>query len=428
MGVHEIMASVNGFNPWTNEHLPVPSTNIIVLDRPEKVDEVVMPELRKWFKIAPEQLHKRGRPYISKITFDNGSEITFMFADQEPMAFESVQVTGLVWFDEPPPRHCYIGLRRAGRVKGRQARYLITGTPIGGTGSWLRTDLYEPWAKGEAPEVECFRFGTKVNESNLSEGYIQSFSGILSEKEKMVRLEGAFHDVDGLALAHLFDRSKHILPADSFRWPSHYPVVIAIDVAMAKPHVALMVGVTRDDQYIVLKELAYKGTAPEFAEKFKVWSAGYNVVDILADSLGSSELSGGDGRLSFIASLNKHGVKCRATTYAEKDDSAWISVIREVLHIPTEPDNFGKCEPRLKILSNCTGLIHDIEMVSWKKQRQTEEYLPKLDITKMDHLSSLKYALAAQPTFDKGRERIIRGKHSAGINSRDLALKSLRRS
>lgn len=427
MGVQEIMASVNGYNPWTKEHTPVPSTNIIVLDRPEKVDEVVMPELRKWFKIKPEQLHKRGRPYISKIIFDNGSEITFMFADQEPMAFESVQVTGLVWFDEPPPRHCYVGLRRAGRVKGRQARYLITGTPIGGTGSWLRTDLYEPWAKGEAPEVECFRFGTRVNEKNLSEGYIQSFSSVLTEKEKQVRLEGAFHDIDGLALAHLFDRGKHLLPASEYRWPPHYPVIVAIDVAMAKPHVALMMGITKDNQYVVLKELSYKGTAPEFAERFKIWAAGYNIVDIIADSLGSSELSGGDGRLSFIASLNKHGVKCRATTYAEKDDSAWISMIREVLFIPEEPDNFGNRTPRLRVLSNCTGLIADIEQAAWKKQRLSDEYLPKIDISKLDRLAALKYCLAAQPTHDKGRERVIRSRNGVGLRQTDRTLNQLKK-
>lgn len=386
-----------------------------------KVASTFLPEFKKWSPLKPEQLHKDGKPFVSRISFDNGSEIMFLFHETEPMVFESIELSMAI-FDEPCPRHIWISLLRGGRTKGKPARYLFVGTPIGG-GAWLREELVTPWTRGELPDVEVFKYGTKVNESNLADGYIEQFKTYLTEKEQRVRLEGEFSDLDGLALAHLLKRDKHIIPAEGFRWSPTWPVVIAIDVAMAKPHVALMLGVTKDEQLIVLKELRLKGTAPEFAAALKPWMQGYQVKDLIADSLGSSELSGGDGRLSFIASLNKHGIRCRATTYAEKDTEAWVSMIREVLALPIESDNFGNREPRLKIIETCKGLISDIETVSWQKVKNEEVYKPTLDITKKDYLAALKYCLATQPRFDKGRERVIRGKTKAGLRNTDKTFK-----
>jgi hypothetical protein len=403
----------------------VPARVIVVLDQPMKVASTWLVEIRKWMPLKEEQLHKDGKPFVSRISFDNGSEILFLFHETAEMVFESIELSMGV-FDEPCPRHIWISLLRGGRTKGKPASYLFVGTPIGG-GAWMREELVTPWARGELPDVEVFKYGTVVNEANLAEGYVEQFQRYLTEKEKRVRLLGEFSDLDGLALAHLFSRENHTLPASSHRWPPHYPVIIAIDVAMSKPHVALMMGVDKHDQLVVLKELSLKGTAPEFAAALKNWMAGYRVVDIVADSLGSSDLSGGDGQLSFIASLNKHGIRCRATTYNEKDNESWISVIREVLAIPLEADNFGRREPRLKIVDSCTGLINDIETVSWQKVRNEELYKPVLDIAKKDRLAALKYCLAAQPTHDKGRERVIRSRNGAGLRQTDRALKQLKK-
>lgn len=423
LAANEVIWAANGFNPITQTYTPVPCRTVVVLDQPPKVANTWLPELRKWQPLRPEQLHKDGKPFVSRISFDNGSEILFVFHDQEPMSLESLELAFLVG-DEPMPRHVWIALLRGGRTKGKPMRALLVGTPI--AGSWLREEIVDPWAKGELPDVEVFRYGTRVNEANLAEGYIEQFSQFLTEKERRIRLEGEFADLDGLALAHLFDRKVHVLPSTSFKFPPHYPVVIAIDPALAKPHVALMLGIDRHDQLVVLKELRLKGTAPEFANAMKTWMAGHRVVDIVCDSMGSGDLTGGDGRLSFIASLNKHGIRARATSYDEKNDESWLSMIQAALAIPLEPDNFGQRLPRLRIMDSCTGLIHDIETVSWEKVRMEEIYKPKLDIKKKDLLAALKYCLAAQPTHDKGRERVIRSRNGAGLRQTDRALKSIK--
>lgn len=381
-----------------------------------KVASTWLPELRKWHPLNPEQLHKDGKPFVSRISFDNGSEVLFLFHETEPMVFESIELSFAV-FDEPVPRHIWIALLRGGRTKGKPARYLFVGTPL--AGSWLREEFVDPWARGELPEVDVFKYGTVVNVANLADGYIESFSQYLTEKERRVRLEGEFADLDGLALAHLFKRSTHLIASASFKWPPHWPVVVAIDPALAKKHVAVMLGIDDQDRLYVLKEYALKGTAPEFAAGLKRWMQGHKVVDIVCDSMGSGDLTGGDGALSFIDSLRRHGVRARATTYDEKQDEGWLSLIQRVLAVPLEPDNMGRQLPQLRILDTCIGLINDIETVSWVKVRNEELYKPKLDISKKDFLASLKYALAAQPHFNKGKERVIRGRVSAGLNQTD---------
>jgi hypothetical protein len=92
-------------------------------------------------------------------------------------------------------------------------------------------------------------------------------------------------------------------------------------------------------------------------------------------------------------------------------------MIQEVLVIPPEPDQLGRTEARLKVAHDCRLLITDIEQCAWAKYKNIDETKPSLEISNRDALSALKYALAAQPRFDKGREKIIRSK-TVGITGR----------
>lgn len=403
LGVNEALWAAQGYNPLTQTFTKVPARIVVLLDHPEKVTDVWLPEIQKWTNLQPEQLHKRGKPYVSKISFTNGSEILFMFHQQEAMLFESIELDFVI-ADEPPPRHIYIALRRGGRKKGRVSRYLIIGTPI--SASWLRTEIYEPWINKELEDTECFRFGTIVNEANLGEGYIDSFSSVLSEKEKRIRLHGEFFDLDGLALAHLFSRDLHTV--EPFDWPTDQPVVIAIDPHSAKPHHAVMLGVDRDNYLYYIKEISEKSVARDFARTLKVWYQGFRVIDIVCDSLGSAEYTGGEGFASFIEILNDEGVRARATTWTDKNDEDFIDRIKTVLSIPEEPNNFGQYQPKLRIFKNNHGIIGDIENVQWVKYRNQDIFKPKLDITKKDFLSCLKYALASNLTYNKHKAKIYK--------------------
>lgn len=409
MGVNEALYAVLGYNPITKKTTTVPARVVVVLDRPEKVEQTFLPEIRKWFPLKEDQLHKKGKPYYSQITFANGSEIIFLFHDMEPMSMESIELDFAI-FDEPCPRSLFVSLFRGGRKKHTNARFLFVGTPI--AASWMRRELYDPWAKGERTDIECFRASTDVNKQNLADGYIESFKSVLTEKEQQVRLHGAFFDLDGLALAHLFNRKTHVIPPP--RWPPGWPVVIALDPHPRKAHVGVMLGCTPDNELIALKEISSRAIPSQFAQDLKEWMKGYRVADIICDSFGSSELTGGDGNLSFIAVLRENGVRARATTYNEKSAEAWLTMITTCLAIPLEPDNFGKREPRLKVSSDLKGLINDIETVEYQRHKGIDELKPTLAIESKDFLAALKYALAAQPRYQKSSETVIRPQGPVG--------------
>jgi hypothetical protein len=403
LGANEAIWFAQGYNPITETFTKVPARVIVVLDSPDKVTDQWLPELCKWTNLTEDQLHKRGRPYVNRISLKNGSEILFFFHQQEPLVFESIECDYII-FDEPPPRPIYIALRRGARKKNREPRFLIIGTPI--SQAWLRKEIAEPWSKGELTNTECFRFGTEVNRVNLADGYIEEYSQILSEKEKAIRLKGEFYDLEGLALAHLFERDSHIV--EPFPWDEANPVVVAIDPHPTKPHHAVMVGCDKDGLLYYLKETKRKAVARDFACHLKEWYRGYRIVDIVADSLGSAEGTGGEGFKSFLQVLREEGVLARATSWEDKHDEDFIERIRSALAVPVDLDNFGRQIPKLRIFAGNNGIISDIENVQWIKYRGVDEYKPKLDIADKDFLSSLKYALATNITPLKGKAKIYR--------------------
>ncbi len=106
---------------------------------------------------------------------------------------------------------------------------------------------------------------------------------------------------------------------------------------------------------------------------------------------------------SFIDTLNDCGVRARPTTYLDKDDERWISLIQDVLLLPQD----GLERPKLQVFEGNPGIVTDIQQVQWQKIRNEDAiYRPKLDITKKDFLAALKYALASNLSFQKKRARI----------------------
>lgn len=397
--VQEAVWAAKGYNPITKEHTKVPARVIVVLDSPGKVPDVWLPELHKWFEIDKWIFKKEGAHEVRRILLPNGSEIKFMFHLQEPMAFESLECHFVV-YDEPPPRHIFIALKRGSRTKGYRIRHLMIGTPL--AAPWLRELIYEPWSRGDLADTECFKFSTHVNLMNLADNYLEEFTRHLSDKEKEIRLHGQFFDLDGMALAHLFRRQHHIVPA--FKWPRNWPTVIAIDPAMAKAHVACLMGVNPDGYLYYIDELSLKCVSKTFAENINErWMKKYPVIDIICDSMGAADHTGGDGLKSFIEVLKENGVMARSTSYRDKDDEAWIAAIQEVLSIPEE----GIVIPKLRIFEGNPGVVADIEQVQWLKYKNLDVYKPKLDITKKDYLACVKYALTTRIVSSTSRAKII---------------------
>jgi hypothetical protein len=421
--VHEAIWAAQGYHPIKKKHTRVPADLAIVLDKPDKADKVWLKEIRKWFDIADDQLHKRGKPNTSEITFSNGSVITFYSHDQDPLTFESIELDAVI-YDEPPPQHIFTALRRGTRKKGTVPWHLIIGTPL--AAPWLRTKIWEPWSRGELPEADCFRFGTEVNKANINWEAQQRNFAFMSEHERLIRAEGHFFDLEGQALAHMLDRSAHVMPR-TWEYSKDWPCIIAIDPHPAKAHIALLLTVDRDDRLYVIKEMSRKAVARDFAKDIKHWLNHHKVIDIVVDSLGSAELTGAEGYKSFIEVLNEEGVRARSTTYNEKSDEEFIDRLRTALQVPEESDNFGQFIPKLRFHADCVGIWTDLEQVQWVRDKKLQENKPKLDIQYKDYLACLKYALAANLTTSREKVKVINRVHRLhGFNTRSGAKRAAR--
>jgi hypothetical protein len=396
LGANETIWWLTGFNPLTQVFTKVPATVIVLLDNPIKVDQVWMPELRKWYPIDEScELRKNGKPYVNQIIFKNGSQIIFMTHDQEDLVFEGVQLDYLV-ADEPFPRRIWIALSRGQRKKGSDPKTLIIGTPIGQP--WIYNDLWKKSISGERTDIGLHRFSVEVNRQNLADGYIEAFSANLTEQEKKVRLLGHFAHLEGLALAHLFDRGTHVV--DAFPWPRGKPAVLVIDPHFAKPHVATLIGATGDGRIYYIKELKSKNPARAFAKELHEFLKGeWRMIDYVIDSLGETTGTGGEGNRSFAEVLRDAGIPVRSTSFDDKNDEDFIQRIQQVLEIPQEADNFGRKLPKLAVISGNSGIIEDIESCQWQKYRQHDVFKPKLDISSKDYLACLKYALSTNIAF-----------------------------
>lgn len=405
--VNEVHWAASGFNPVTGATGLVPAKICLILDTPEKIDDFLL-EYRKWNKLEPEWLLKKGKPYFSFIAYPNGSTVTVLTHQVEPLKLEGSQWTH-IFADEPPPKAVFTAVFRGGRIKGRACKVLLAGTPI--TAAWLRTDVYEPWVEGKSPEVECFEGATDENGDNLEEGWLERFSAKLSDKEREIRLRGRFFDLDGLALSHLFRKKTHTIPRASLDWDPSNPCVIIMDPHPHKAHVALLIGCNQQNELFVLDEFDLKVVARQFMKAIieRGWLGGtYNVIDIVYDSLGSGEMTSGEGYRSFGDVINEvlreSGMgRARATSYDDKSDEDFIERLRDVLVLPTEADSFGRYTPRLRIVAECRKTIDDMERVEWYLDKQIKENKPKLDLRKRDHLACIKYGLATHLFFDKPR-------------------------
>lgn len=405
--VHEVVWALLGFHPFKKVHTKVPATVVVVLDKANKSDSVWVPEIKKWFDTTDWEFAKKGTANTQEINLVSGSRLLFLSHEMDPLAWESIQADAVA-YDEPPPRALFIAMRRATRKKNTKPWHLIIGTPL--AQSWLRTEIYEPWAKGELPEAECFRMSSDVNKENINWEEQENNFRFMTEKERQVRRHGNFFDLSGLALASLFKRDVHIIDSAGFTWDKQNPCVLVIDPHGAKPHVAVILGVDRDNKIYVLAETAKSCTPSQFAQHLKTFMEPYSIIDIVCDSYGNSS-SGiqhieAEGYQSFIRTLKDNGVPARATTYKEKSDEDFVSRIQDSLRIPFEPDNLGQMIPKLRILDRCTATIVDIENVEWQRDKKSDSNKPKLDIQHRDYLACVKYGLATNLYYDKNRQRI----------------------
>jgi phage terminase large subunit-like protein len=352
-------------------------------------------EIRRW--CPPSKLpdpDKMGTSSIRRLRWTNGNTSTFYSMDQDPLKLEGTNFDAL-FIDEPPPRALYIAAYRGLR---NNPDYFVSFacTPL--SEPWLYTEVYLPGVNGTDPNIEVFQ-GSSYENKHLSEAYIEDFKSRLTDDEIRTRIHGEFASLQGRVFKE-FSRPSHVIKTQD--WPEEWPVWAGIDPHTRKPNTTIWVGITPDDNLVVINECQVEGI-PELAAKIKQIEKEnrYRVVARRVDNSGS----GLDwSRDSAVDHLLKAGVRVSPMKNREKNVDDGIHKIRMLLK--GQPDKCGKLIPGLKIFDRCKKTIEDLELYSWHESRHPDKtgIAEKPRKIHDDMIDPLRYIIMSRPAFNGRHE------------------------
>ncbi len=368
-------------------------------------------EIQRWCPLSKlPDTDKMGTSVIRRLRWKNGNTTTFYSMDQEPLKLEGTNFDAL-FLDEPPPRNLYIAAYRGLR---NNPNYFIcfACTPI--SEPWLYTDIYLPGVSGRDKNIEVFQGSTYENEY-LSKEFIEDFKSRLTDDEVKVRIYGEFAALQGRVFKE-FSRVRHVIPDQA--WPEDWPVWCGIDPHTRKPNTAVWVGVTPEDNYVVLKEIQVEGIQ-ELADAIISVEKRYNfrVIQRRIDNSGSAlDWS----RNSAVECLSRppNNIRVSPMKNREKSLEDGIHRISQLLkgeRIKKDEDRFL---PRLKFFQSCQQLIEDMELYCWHDSRHPEKsgVMERPRKVHDDMIDPLRYVLISKPTFHGLLEPVsyveFEGKHS----------------
>jgi hypothetical protein len=308
------------------------------------------------------------------------------------MAAEGTNIDA-AFFDEPPSKEIYTATYRGLRSNPDHFVCLAL-TPI--SEAWIYTDLYLKGVNKTDPAIEVFISSTYDNKKNVSADWLRDFVNGLSEEQIRVRIQGEFAALQGRVFKE-FNRRTHVIRTQP--WPKDWPVWAAIDPHLRKPHTALYIGVTPDDQLVAIDELVISGSIDKLASAILELEQkrSYRVISRRIDNSGS----GSDwSRDSAVEILLKAGVRVSPMTNKEKTIEDGLHKIHQLLRpVPNTTD--GKLEPQLKVMEHCTHLLDDMDLYSWQDFRNPEKtgIAEKPRKVHDDMIDPLRYVVMSQPTF-----------------------------
>lgn len=335
------------------------------------------------------EFDKMGTSSIRRLRWKNGDLTTFYSIDSDPNRFEGTNYQKL-FIDEPCPRDIYIAAMR-GLRNSKDWSIVWAMTPI--SEPWIYEDLYLPSVSGEAENIEIFE-GSSHDNPYLSKDFLKEFESQLSEEEKEVRILGKFAVLQGRVFKE-FDRRKHVLKLQD--WPTDWPIYESFDVHTRKPNTAIWAGMTKDDELVVIDELAAEGI-PQFAEAVLARRGTRRIVSTIVDN---SALSQDYSSRTAIQMLSDYGISAQAVKPRDKDVANGINKIKRMLKGGSPRDGVAS-KSQLYVMENCRKLITEFEMYVWDEYRMPEKSGIKEKPRKIydDFLDPLRYIVNRNPRFE----------------------------
>ena len=337
------------------------------------------------------------------LTLVNGSEIQFMSfrqgeQGQGPQKFAAVQLHR-VRFEEQGSKDIWDeSMLRLARYNGDA---MICYTPVRGKGSWYYDGIYEPWQRGERPDVECFTgWSTDDNLSIPREAIESTFAGMDAQTVR-IRRHGEWIDLGG-GVYPMFRRDVHFVPFDVERVKKCTPTVI-IDPHPSKATAVLWCGVGADERMFAYREYRAKKTIAEICDDIRRLSNEYreDVRRFFIDPHWGWENT--EIGKSYQQLFHDNGIPVQA---ASKEKWSGIEQMRELL-VPSPTANRAMFE----VMDTCERLAWEFEHYSFKEQTPAQASRDRLatDDVDDDLVTCARYFVQTNPRFQGKRPRLGAG-------------------
>ncbi len=375
-----------GTHPHRENKVPM-KIKVLAMDFPNALRNTIIPKLIRFIPkgfIARTEHNQQG--VTSKLVGVNDSVIDFMSYDQDVTKFESFDADH-AWFDEPPPEAIYKAVRRG--LIDRQGSMLFTLTPL--YEPWIYHTLWVPAEAGELTDTECFVLPTAKN-PHLKATELDSIREIYSDEEQEVRLEGKFKHLSGLIYKQ-FRRETHVLK--TYDWPKDWPVYFCLDPHVKKAHALTWMGVTPDEDKVVIDEMAFDGDIAALAMKVRTHESQrrYRVVDRLVDTSINAI-----NRQDNLRILREAGLRCR---FPKKHDTVLpgIEDVRSALTPRTVPGS-KEPQPSLYVFDRCPKHIRQFMSYVWAEPPATAVYEREAPRKKEDdYMDNVRYLISIKPRY-----------------------------
>lgn len=357
---------------------------------------------KQWIAGSPK---RTPQGYLRRILGVDGGSVDILSGEMDQMAFESAD-WDYAWIDEPCQRSKYVAIHRG--MIDRFGKSMLTFTP-----------LVEPWMKEELVDKVDNNFRQVVKTTTyenledihgqaiLTRKSIERFESLLSEDERLTRVDGQFFHMRGLVYRE-FTSSVHEYSDDpkrhrAYQYPD--PVWCVLDPHDRQPHHVLWAYVDRTDMVYVDRELVMACTLKELAKAILLTelAAGYKVrVRLIDPNFGNKPLLVTGRTVRQELASGSYSV---AFGLVSDDKEAGHVRVKEALHWDRiKPLSLTNCPKIYFNRDRCSATIRSIRNYQYEEwsTRMAEGRDPKERPKQRDTHGAdcVRYLLMSDPKFD----------------------------
>ncbi|MCX6659017.1 MAG: terminase family protein [Candidatus Bathyarchaeota archaeon] len=360
-----------GFWPWTlvkgAVKSPFPEKDgrirIICRDWEHHAKEVMVNKLKEWF---PSGSYTTKKNNVGIDTFwyfkETGWTIELMTHIQDTDSHEGWD-GDIVWFDEPPPRDKFIANKRGLIDRSGVAFLSFTAT----SESWMLDEIVLNTDK----TIGCVTEIPMTENKYLAKKDIESFSALLTDEERIARVDGGWLNLAGLVLKE-FKKEVHVV--EEFKIPSDWPVVVMVDIHVTTPQAIGYYAVDKYNRWYQIDEtfvnMSAEGIADDIIEHKR--KHGWRMKEIFIDPLAKGDMAYVKNRLgvvddSFTVISNKLRGEGMFLSVGSKDKDSGVRNLQQLLV------GVNKM-PSLYFFARCEKTIWEIQRWTYDdKQRPRKE-------------------------------------------------------